>query len=103
MSFLILKQIIISSSGIKEVGADRMIPDHDLEVILTAAIVDLDPDLALEVIKGIHILGHTHDLIHDREAVPLPYLEDKDPHLSLTSGELQGKHHFVSKPFFIIM
>merc|ERR1719412_2558800 len=58
-----------------------MIPDHDLEVILTAAIVDLDPDLALEVIKG--------NLIHDQEAVPLPYLEDKDPHLSLTSGELQ--------------
>lgn len=67
--------------GTKEVGADRMIPDQDLEVILTAAIVDLGPDLALEVIKGIHILGHTHDLIHDPEVVHLPYPEDKDPHL----------------------
>ena len=69
-------------SGTKEVGADHMIPDQDLEVILTAAIADLGPDLVLEVTKGIHILGHTHDLGRDLEVAHLPYQGDKDPHLS---------------------
>ena len=69
-------------SDTKEVGADHMILGQDLEVILTAATADLGPDLVLEVIKGIHILGHTHDLGHDLEVVHLPYQEDKDPHLS---------------------
>lgn len=68
--------------GTKEVEADPMIPDQDLEVILTVVIADLGPDLALGVMEGIRILGHTHGLGHDLEAVHLPYQEDKGPHLS---------------------
>ena len=89
-------------SGTKEVEADRMTQDLDLEVILIVAIVDLGLDLVREVMEGIHILGHTHDLGHDPEAVHLPFQGDKGLHHFLTSVESPGKHQIPVKMYHIL-